>query len=128
MQQQDKSQYKRILVVQLVLTLALGAVAGLIDKQAAVSVLAGGGICTLAGALLAFWMFQPYRAEQAGLLVTRIYVAEIIKILFILVMFAIAYKLIEGLIFPILLAGYFVVQVAPVLIASTTGANSNKRN
>jgi len=122
MQQPGSSQAKRILVVQTVLTLALTAVAVIFGVIHAISVMIGAGVCTMANALLAFWVFKPYRAQEAGLLVMRFYAAEIIKIIFILVMFGIAIALIDGLNFPALLGAYFVAQVIPVLFASSTGA------
>ncbi len=122
MQQPDAPQAKRVLLIQIVLTLTLTAIAAAFGPIHAFSVLVGAGVCTLANALLAFWIFKPYSAQEAVFLVMRIYAAEIIKIVFILVMFAVAFALIEGLNVPALLGAYFVVQVMPVLIAPSNGA------
>ncbi len=122
MQQPDAAQVKRVLAAQIVLTLVLTALAAAFGAVHALSVMIGAGVCTMANALLAFWVFKPYRAQEAGVLVMRFYAAEIIKIVFILVMFGIAIALIDGLNFPALLGAYFVAQVIPVLIASSTDA------
>lgn len=122
MQQPEKPQARRILWIQFVLTLVLTALAAIFGIKPALSVLVGGGVCTLANAILAFWVFKPYRAQEAGLMVMRFYLAEIIKIAFILVMFGVAFVLIEGLNLPALLGAYFVVQVIPVLMAPAGGA------
>ncbi len=122
MQQPDAPQAKRVLLIQAALTFTLTAIAAVFGPMHALSVLVGAGVCTLASALLAFLIYKPYRAQEVGLLMMRFYAAEIIKIVFILVLFVAAFALIEGLNVPALLGAYFVVQVMPVLIAPSTGA------
>ena len=124
MQQPDVLQAKRVLATQLGLTLILSAVALPFGGLVALSVLIGGGICLLANALFAFWVFRQYRAQEPGSLVLRFYGAEIFKLSLILGLFALAFATIEGLNLPALLAAYFAVQVLPAVFASSMGARS----
>jgi ATP synthase protein I len=122
MQTSDPLRVKRVLSIQLVMTLALAAVAFLVSKPAALSVLIGAGACTAANGLFALLVFTQYRAHEPGLLVMRFYAAEIVKIALILAVFAAAFVLFEGLILPALLGAYLVAQVLPPLLVSEAGA------
>ena len=124
MQQPDVLQAKRVLVVQLALTLILSAVALPFGWFVALSVLIGGGVCLLANALFAFWVLRQYRAQEPGSLVMRFYGAEIIKLSLILGLFAIAFTTFEGLHLPALLIAYFAVQVLPAVFVSGWDARS----
>lgn len=118
MHQPDARQAKRILWVQIVMTLILPALVYAFDDMAALSALLGAVICTLANGILALGMFGRYRAAEPGLLMMRFYVAEVLKIVVILALFGAAFALIDGLNLPALLGAYFLVQVLPVLMAS----------
>ena len=114
----DALQAKRVLSIQVVMTLALSAVALIFGGMVALSVLIGAGVCTLANALFALLVFRRYRAQEPGLLVMRFYGAEIGKLALILVLFAAAFVWVDGLNLPALLGAYFVVQVFPAMLAS----------
>ena len=127
-QSPDALQAKRVLSIQVVTTLVLSAVAFFFGGIVAASVLIGGSVCTLANGVFAFLVFRRYRAQEPGMLVMRFYGAEIGKIAVVLLLFAAAFALIDGLNLPALLGAYFVVQVFPALLASGwTPADNVKR-
>ena len=125
MQQPDALQAKRVLVIQLAMTLILSAVAMPFGMSVALSVLIGAGVCLLANAILAVWVFREYRAQEPGSLVMRFYGGEIIKLSVILGLFVAAFTMIEGLNLPALLIAYFAVQVLPAVFASSWDARKN---
>ena len=122
MQQPDVLQVKRVLWTQLIVGLIAIAVALPFGAPAALSALIGAAVCLLANMVFAFWVFRKYRAQEAGMLVMRMYGAEIAKIVLILVLFAVAFATIEGLNLPALLGAYFAVQVLSPLFAARSGA------
>lgn len=78
----------------------------------------GAGACLFANWLFAAWVFRRYRAQQPGELVLRMYGGEVIKIVLILALFAVAFATVEDLNLPALLGAYFAVQVLPALFAA----------
>ncbi|MEA3274340.1 MAG: ATP synthase subunit I [Pseudomonadota bacterium] len=126
MQQPDALGVKRVLAVQLAMTLILSAAALPFGASVALSVLIGAIVCLVANAVFALWVFRNYRAQQPGALLMRFYGAEIAKLMLILGLFAVAFTTIEGLNLPALLAAYFAVQVLPAIVASSAGARSTR--
>ena len=126
MQQPDVLQVKRVLWTQLVVGLIAIAVALPFGTPAALSALIGAAVCFLANMVFAFWVFRKYRAQDAGLLVMRMYGAEMAKIVMTLALFAVAFATIEGLNLPALLGAYFAVQVLSPLFAARSGARETK--
>ena len=126
MQQPDVLQVKRVLWTQLIVGLIAIAVALPFGAPAALSALIGAAVCLLANMVFAFWVFRKYRAQDAGLLVMRMYGAEMAKIVLILFLFAVAFATIEGLNLPALLGAYFAVQVLSPLLATQLGARETK--
>jgi ATP synthase protein I len=124
MQQPDALQAKRVLVVQLAMTLILPAAALPFGKTVALSVLIGAAVCLLANGIFAIWVFRQYRAQEPGSLLMRFYGAEIVKLSLVLGLFAAAFATIEVLNLPALLAAYFAVQVLPAVFAPGRGARS----
>lgn len=80
MRSPDEQLVKRVLLSQAVSTLVLAAVLLAVGRVESISGLIGGLIATGANAVFAFWVFGPYRAQQAGKLVARLYGAELTKI------------------------------------------------
>jgi ATP synthase protein I len=126
MLQPDVLQAKRVVTVQIALTLALAAAGFAISEALGTSALIGGGVCTVANGVFALWVFRRYRAQQPGLLVMRFYAAEVVKMVLILAGFAAAFAWIKGLKVPALLGAYLVVQVLPLLIGSMAGGAKDK--
>jgi ATP synthase protein I len=124
MHQPDAPQAKRILVGQAVLTLVLTAAALPFGTRVALSVLIGAGICLLATAVFAFWVFRRYSAQRPDLLLMRFYGAEVAKLVLVLGLFAVAFATVKEINLPALLAAYFVVQVLPTVLAPRWGAGA----
>lgn len=127
MQQPDAFQAKRVLQIQTILGLVLAVCVLPFGDSVALSVLVGTGICLLANALLAAWVFRAYRAQDPGRLLLRFYVAEAAKIALVVSLCAVAYVTLDRLNVPALLGAYFVVQVIPTLIAAQPGSRTTKR-
>jgi ATP synthase protein I len=97
MQIANKSQAWKVILAQLVITLVLSAIAGLVSVDYAASALAGGLIATIANTFFSLWVFADYRAQQPNKLVARLYGAEIAKLVLVGLLFAGAVQLIAPL-------------------------------
>lgn len=114
----------RTLVLQAALTLIL-AISGLaMSRDAALSILIGGGACILATALFAATVFGPYRAGRPAALLAKIVGAEIGKLILLVGIFVFAIAKVKGLVVPAMLGAYFAAQVLPAMIAPYWGAGS----
>ena len=113
----DIRRAKRILVIQVVLTLLLAGAAWLHDVHAAQSALLGGTITTVANGLFALVVFGRYRAQDPGKLVFRFYGAELLKLGFVVAMFAASFAWVAPLNLVTLFGAFFLVQVLPPLLA-----------
>ena len=114
----------RIVLVQCLLTLAFAA-GGLVFTQGiALSILIGGGACTLATSLFAASVYGPYEARRPQALVGRIIGAEIGKLILVIGIFVFAFTRVDDLDVPTMLAAYFAVQVLSAIIAPSWGAGS----
>lgn len=111
---------------QALLTLTLTVAAVPFGAHVALSVLIGAASCLLATAVFAFWVFRRYRAQRPEALVMRFYGAEIAKLALVLGLFAIAFATVDGLVLPLLLAAYFVVQLLPTVLAPRWGADPKR--
>ena len=114
----------RIVLAQLILTLAFAAGALAFAQTTALSILIGGGACTLATSLFAASVFGPYEARRPQALVGRIIGAEIGKLILVIGIFVFAFARVNDLNVPAMLAAYFAVQVLPAIIAPCWGAGS----
>lgn len=117
MQNLDIRRARRILTIQVVLTLLLAGAATLYDGAAGLSALIGGAITTVANGLFAVLVFGRYRAQEAGKLVFRFYGAELLKLVLVVLMFAATYFWIAPLNLVALFGAFFLVQVLPPLLA-----------
>ena len=114
----------RIVLAQFILTLAFAAGALAFAQTTALSILIGGGACTLATSLFAASVFGPYEARRPQALVGRIIGAEIGKLILVIGSFVFAFARVDDLNVPAMLAAYFAVQVLPAIIAPYWGAGS----
>jgi ATP synthase protein I len=117
MQSLDISRAKRILIIQVVLTVVVAVAAMLYDGSAAWSALIGGSITTVANGLFALMVFGRYRAQEASRLVFRFYGAELLKLGFVVLMFALTFIWVTSLNLAALFGAFFLVQVLPPLLA-----------
>jgi len=111
----DSSQARRILSVQMMMTLGLSISLLLLKMSYAYSALIGGAIATLANMLFAWLVFARYYARQPGNMVARFYLAEAVKLLFIGVCFGSAVVWVEPLDLFVLLGTFFIIQILPVV-------------
>jgi ATP synthase protein I len=117
MQNLDITRAKRILIIQVVLTIVLAGAATLYEPAAGMSALIGGGITTVANGLFALMVFGSYRAQEAGKLVFRFYGAELLKLGFVVLMLALTFIWVTPLNLVALFGAFFLVQVLPPLLA-----------
>jgi F0F1-type ATP synthase assembly protein I len=114
----------RMLLIQVALTIVL-ALSGLaFSPEAALSILIGGGACSLATALFAATVFGPYRAGRPEALLGKIVGAEIGKLILLVGIFVFAFAKVQGLVIPAMLAAYFAAQLMSAMIAPYWGAGS----
>jgi len=117
MRQLDQRTIKRLLLIQLMATLVAAVVAWLIQAEAGISALVG-GLASLMGSLLfALWVFAPYLAQKPGGLLSRFYLAELVKLIVIGLVFAAAIVWLKPLNVVALFGAFFVVQVLAPLLA-----------
>lgn len=117
MRQVDRRDIKRLLLIQLIASVLVAAVAWLIRTDAGLSALIG-GLASLAGNLLfALWIFAPYRAQSPGGLLSRFYLAELAKLIMVGLVFAAAIVWLKPLNVVALFGAFFVVQVLSPLLA-----------
>ncbi|MCU0585548.1 MAG: ATP synthase subunit I [Desulfobacterales bacterium] len=115
---------KRVLFLQAILTLAVTVAAAAFGLVPALSVFIGGLACLVANAAVALVIFRDYQASQPAQLLSRLYAAEVLRILLLIGSFAAAFLTIDGLSLPALLGGYFLVQVLAPMIAAQTAPNA----
>jgi len=114
----DARRAGRLVTAQLVTMLAIGALASPFGLDTARDVLIGGFAAWFGSAILAVWVFGRYRAQEPGRIVARFYGGEVIKICVIVVVFAVAIKLVEDLNPVAVFGAFLVVQVLPPLLAN----------
>ena len=112
---------KRILLVQSVTTLGVAVIALLFGWLAGLSALLGGMIATVANALFAFWVFGRYQAQDPGNLAFRFYGAELFKLLFIALAFAMVFIWLKPVNLVALFGAFLLVQVLPPMLAHKAG-------
>jgi len=127
MHQPDVLQVKGILLGQFILTFVLIAAALPFGVPVVLSVLVGAGVCLVASALFAFWIFRHYRAQDPGSIVMRFYGAEVIKLFLVLGLFTVAFTTSKGLNLPVVLAAYLAVQMLPPIFASDRDARGGRQ-
>ena len=124
MQQPGAIQAKKIIQTQIAFGLLIIIVAFLLRSDLALSIGTGAGICIIANALLATWIFRDYRAQEVQRLTARFYWGEAIKIAIILGLFALATAVLINLNLPVMLGAYFATQVIPTVIAAHFGSQN----
>ena len=104
---------------QLLMCVGVAVVAGV--WGAAGSALLGGMIVVCSNALFAVMLFLPYRAQQPGRLLSGIYLAELIKLIFVALSFALVFVWLEQINVVALFTAFFVVQMVSILLAREQG-------
>ena len=114
----DARRAKRILVAQIIATLAVTLLALLFGWQAGLFAFIGGATATTANALFAYWVFGRYRADQPGRLLGQFYGGELLKLAFIVAVFVAVLIWLKPVSPLAMLGAFFVVQVFPPLLAN----------
>ena len=118
MARSDTATPRRILVIQAA-TFAFLAIAGMLyARPVGLGLAIGGGTALAANVGFALGVFARYRAAEPGRLTARMYLAELAKLGFILLAFGLAFLYVRPLSLTALLAGFFIVQTLPVLVAA----------
>ncbi len=117
MQGLDVKRARKILIIQLAVALITAAIATVFGLTAGLSALIGGAAVTLSNALFALLVFARYRAQEADRLMMRFYGAELIKLITIVVIFAMVFIWVKPLNLLALFGAFFLVQVLPPLLA-----------
>ena len=103
---------------QVVLTLLLAAGLAFKGAEHGYSALIGGGIATAANGLFASWVFRPYRAQQPGHVVARMYGAELAKLALVALAFVGVFLWVEPLSAAALFGCFLVVHLVPAAAAA----------
>jgi len=114
----DKRLVSRSLLAQATLTLVLALVLAAFGAVPAYSGLIGGGVATAANGVFAFWVFRPYRAQQAGRIVSRFFGAEIAKMALIALAFTAVFLWVQPLSVAALFGCFIVVHLVPAASAA----------
>ncbi len=118
----QKAIPRRILAFQALALAFLGAVGMLYAAPVGLGAVIGGGAALTANAGFALGVFARYDAREPGRLAARMYVAEGVRIGFILLIFGLAFLCVRPLSLPALMVGFLLVQTLPVFVASGRGA------
>ncbi len=105
-------------MTQTAVALLLAGAATGYSAQLGKSALLGGAIATAANALFAVWVFGRYEAREPGKLAARFYGAELFKLLFVALAFAVVFISVKSVSVPALLSAFLLVQVLPPLLAN----------
>ena len=122
----DWQRAKRLLWTQVGMVVVVGLASLVAGKVAALSALLGGCIALGASAMFAFWVFMPYRAQQPGVLLTRFYMAEVGKLVFVACAFAVVFVWVRPLNAVALFVSFFLVQVVSPLLAHRLTAKAQR--
>lgn len=123
----DEALVRKALLYQVGLTLLVAAGLVFTGAEHGYSALIGGGIATVANGLFAWWVFQPYRAQQPGHVVARMYGAELAKLAFVALAFVGVFLWVEPLSVAALLGCFLVVHLVPALTAARASTGRRKR-
>lgn len=118
MHNRDARRAWRLVFAQLVTAALIVLLTSLYDLQTARDVLIGGSAAWLGSAVLAAWVFGPYRAQQPGRIVARFYGGEVLKIVTIALVFAAAIKGLDDLDPVAVFSAFLIVQILPPLLAN----------
>lgn len=117
-------QLKRLLIWQAVVATVVVLAAFLFGLDAMRSAAVGAGACLIANWYFAYRVFQRYQARKPGLLLARIYWAELVKIAIALAGFGLAFALLNNVKPLALFGAYLAVQLVPAVLAQRPDARS----
>jgi ATP synthase protein I len=118
----DERLIKQSLLSQLGLALVLAAVMLAVGRVESLSALIGGLIAAAGNAVFAFWVFGPYRAQQAGKLAARLYGAELAKMTAIALAFIGVFLWVKPISAVALFGCFLAVHLVPAVVAARNRA------
>jgi ATP synthase protein I len=101
----------KVIGIQLIVVVAISLIALAIDFKTGYSVFVGGMVCVIPASYFAFKAFSVAGAQRAREVVKAFYLGEVIKLLLTVVLFIVAFKLLQVSPAPMLM-GYFMTLVA----------------
>jgi ATP synthase protein I len=122
----DEALVRKGLIYQAALAVMLAAGLVALGPEHGYSGLIGGGIATAANGLFALWVFRPYRAQQPGHVVARMYGAELAKLAFVALAFVGVFLWVEPLSAVALFGCFLVVHLVPALTVARASTGSSK--
>ena len=122
MHNRDARRARRLIVAQLATTVVMVLLTSLYDLRIARDIAIGGSAACLGGALLAWWALGRYRAQDPGRVVARFYGGEVIKIVGVVLVFAMAIRGLDDLNPVAMFGAFLIVQVLPPLLANRIGS------
>lgn len=127
MKEGDVRRAYRVLLGQVITTIALTILGLFIGPWTALSLLFGGGAATLANALFAFLVFGPYRAQEPGNLVFRFYGAELLKLMLVALLFWGVFIWFKPVSVVALFGSFLLVQILPTMLAQRISGSATTR-
>ncbi len=121
MRDMDAGRAKKILLIQVAVTLGFGGCAFVFSTVVGTSALIGGGTAVIANALFSYWVFGGSRSQRPEELAIRIYGAEVLKLLAITLLFAATFILVKPLSLGAIIGVFLVVHLLPMVLALGDG-------
>jgi F0F1-type ATP synthase assembly protein I len=117
-------QIERVLLAQMVMTIVIALLMMVFGSMHALSALMGGGISACVNGLAYLSVFRPYRAQETGDLMTKLYGVEFQKLFLTGLLFAGVFAAMGQVSLAALFGTYLVVQVGvPVLVLISKDRN-----
>lgn len=118
MRSSDERLVRQTLLSQFGLVLVIAGALLAAGPTESLSGLLGGLIAAVANAMFALWVFGPYRAQQAGKLVARLYGAELVKMTAIALAFLGVFLWVKPVSAWALFGSFITVHLMPALVAA----------
>ncbi len=121
MRDMDAGRAKKILLIQVAVTLGFGGCAFVFSAVVGMSALIGGGTAAVANAMFSYWAFGGDRSQRPAELAIRIYGAEVLKLLVITLLFAATFILVKPLSLGAVIGFFLVIHLLPMVMAIGDG-------
>ncbi len=109
------TQIKKLLLIQFILSLFIGAVSGLLGYTEAVSAIAGGLIASLTNGYFAWKVFAKQQETESAQILSTYYRAEVGKIILTVMLFVFVFNTIKPLSVIALMSAYLLITMIPWL-------------
>ena len=109
------TQIKKILLIQVIVSLLIGAVSGLLGYVVAISTIAGGLIASMANGYFAWKVFAKQQETESAEILSTYYRAEVGKIILTVMLFVFVFNTIKPLSVIALMSAYLLITMIPWL-------------